>query len=148
MAKLVDALDSGSSDIPCRFKSCHLHQNKTKSKLRSRFSFFYATFLVISTSFFEMQLFSIKKRNGDKITGVGYITDEDLLIPAISKNNKPYIRVFEDCIKDCHKIVGKDNQYQGIYEYLMNADLEDEKGRITTKEITVTYYIWFMTLED
>ena len=92
--------------------------------------------------------FSIKKRNGDKITGVGYITNEDLLIPAISKNNKPYIRVFEDCIKDCHKIVGKDNQYQGIYEYLMNADLEDKQGRITTKEITVTYYIWFMTLED
>ena len=37
--------------------------------------------------------FSIKKRNSDKITGVGYITDEDLLIPAISKNNKPYIRL-------------------------------------------------------
>ena len=58
--------------------------------------------------------FSIKKRNNEKITGVGYITDEDLLIPAISsKTNKPYIRVFEDCIKDCHKITGRENQYQG-----------------------------------
>lgn len=92
--------------------------------------------------------FSIKKRNSDKITGVGYITDTDLIIPAISKNNKPYIRVFEDCIKDCHKIVGKDNQYQGIYEYIMECDLEDEKGRITTKEIAVSYFIWFMIIEE
>ena len=38
--------------------------------------------------------FSIKKRNGDKITGVGYITEEDLLIPAISRNNKPSPLIF------------------------------------------------------
>ena len=43
--------------------------------------------------------YSIKKRNGDKITGVGYITEEDLLIASISKSGKPYIRVLEDCVK-------------------------------------------------
>jgi len=92
--------------------------------------------------------FSVKKRNGEKITGVGYITATDLLIPAISKNNKPYIRIFEDCIKDCHKIIGTTNQYHGNYDYLMTADLQDDKGRTTTKEITVNYYIWFMILDD
>lgn len=92
--------------------------------------------------------FSIKKRNSDKITGVGYITDEDLLIPAISKNNKPYIRVFEDCIKYCNKIVGKDNQYQGIYEYITECDLEDEQGRITTRELSISYYVWFKIIEE
>ena len=35
--------------------------------------------------------FSIKRNNNEKITGVGYITEEDLLIPAVSsKTNKPY----------------------------------------------------------
>ena len=32
-----------------------------------------------------------------KLTGVGYITDTDLLTVATSKDNKPYIRVYEDC---------------------------------------------------
>lgn len=44
--------------------------------------------------------FSVVKagRNEQRISGVGYITDEDLLVPAISRNGKAYIRVFEDCI--------------------------------------------------
>lgn len=34
-------------------------------------------------------------RNNDitKLTGVGYITDEDLIIACLSKNQKPYLRV-------------------------------------------------------
>ena len=92
--------------------------------------------------------FSIKKRNADKITGVGYITNEDLIFLALSKNNKPYIRIFEDCLKYCNKIVGKSNEYQGIYEYLMECDLEDEQGRITTKELAISYYIWFKIIEE
>ena len=47
-------------------------------------------------------VYSIKKagRNEDfQLKGIGYMTDEDLIIACISKTNKPYIRVFEDCIK-------------------------------------------------
>lgn len=92
--------------------------------------------------------FSIKKRNGDKITGVGYITEEDLLIPAISRNDKPYIRVFEDCIKDCHKIVGKTNEFQGIYEMIIPCEIPDKNGSIETKELPITYYIWYKLIEE
>ena len=93
--------------------------------------------------------FSIKKRNGEKTTGVGYITEEDLLIPAISnKTNKPYIRVFEDCLKYLNKIIGKTNEYQGIYEMIINCDLTDEQGRITTKELPISYYIWYKIIEE
>ena len=40
-------------------------------------------------------------RNNDvaKLTGVGYITDEDLIIACLSKSQKPYLRVFEGCVK-------------------------------------------------
>lgn len=53
-------------------------------------------------------VYSISKPNkleDGRLTGIGCITDEDLIIAAISKNGKPYIRVFEDCLKDCHPIM-------------------------------------------
>ncbi len=48
--------------------------------------------------------FSVVKagRNEQRMSGVGYITDEDLLVPTISRNGKAYIRVFEDCFRYCH----------------------------------------------
>ena len=38
-------------------------------------------------------------KSSNRLSGIGYITDKDLLIPAISKNGKAYIRIFEDCIR-------------------------------------------------
>ena len=90
--------------------------------------------------------FSIRKRNGDKITGVGYITDEDMLIPALSKTGKPYIRVIEDCVKSCHKT--DEDIYQGYHEFFMECDLTDDNGKITTRELPITYYIWYKILTD
>ena len=34
-----------------------------------------------------------------KMTGVGFITDEDLIIACVSQKGNPYIRVFEDCVR-------------------------------------------------
>ena len=42
-----------------------------------------------------------------KLSGLGYITDTDLIIACVSQKGKPYIRVFEDCIKNCYPIPGK-----------------------------------------
>ena len=50
-------------------------------------------------------IYSVSRyRKGDieKNTGIGYITDRDLVIACISKNGKPYIRVFADCVKQWH----------------------------------------------
>ena len=43
----------------------------------------------------------------EKISGLGYITDTDLVIACMSKAGKPYIRVFEDCVKNCLPIPDK-----------------------------------------
>ena len=56
--------------------------------------------------------------------GVGYITDTDLVIACISQNNKPYIRVFEDCVKDCHPIPYRSNEYQGGYYEIREIDID------------------------
>ena len=50
-------------------------------------------------------VYSISKLNkfgSNKMTGVGFITDEDLVIACVSQKGNPYIRVFEDCVKNCH----------------------------------------------
>ena len=64
-------------------------------------------------------VFSVIKagKNENRMSGVGYITDTDLLIPALSKNGKPYIRVFEDCIRNCHKVPNENNEYKGSTFY-------------------------------
>ena len=59
------------------------------------------------------------KTGQTRVTGLGYITDTDLIIACQSKENKPYIRVFEDCIKDCHGEIEMRNKFYrcfvGVY---------------------------------
>ena len=53
-------------------------------------------------------IFSVTKLGkveNTKVTGVGYITDEDLITANIGKSGKPYIRIYS-CVKDCHPPMG------------------------------------------
>ena len=77
-----------------------------------------------------------------KITGIGYKTDKDLIIACIGKNGKPYIRVFEDCIKECHQIVGRDKEYKGEYSEIREVEFE-VKGSYETREVELEYRIWY-----
>ena len=55
-------------------------------------------------------VYSVSKQNrfgSTKMTGLGFITESDLIIACTSKNGKAYIRVFEDCVKNCHEVFGK-----------------------------------------
>lgn len=36
------------------------------------------------------------------MTGIGFITEKDLIIACVSQKGNAYIRVFEDCVKNCH----------------------------------------------
>lgn len=72
------------------------------------------------------------KVENTKITGVGYVTEEELVIAKVSKNTgKPYIRTF-NCIKDCHPVIGATNEFKGTYYEILEYD-----GR----DIEVNYYI-------
>ena len=57
----------------------------------------------------------VTKQENFKISGTGYITDTDLITTCMSKKNTPYIRVFEDCIKDCHLVDKTTDQFKGSY---------------------------------
>jgi len=78
-----------------------------------------------------------------KITGIGYITDTDLVIACMSKKGTPYIKVFEDCVKDCHPIPNRDKEYKGGYYEIREVEFEQENGSKETREITIEYNIWY-----
>ena len=91
-------------------------------------------------------IFSVTKagKNSNRISGIGYITNEDLLIPAISKNGKAYIRVFEDCLKYCHKIPSETDEFRGTYYELKEVEFETKNGSgYETREVEINYYIWY-----
>ena len=96
-------------------------------------------------------VFSVTKQGryeNTKTTGVGYITDTDLITACVSKNGKPYIRVFEDCVKNCHAISGRDNEYRGAHYEIREIEFEKKtsSGGSTgyeTREVEINYSIWY-----
>lgn len=73
------------------------------------------------------------KSENTKFSGIGYITDEDLVTAGVSKNGKPYVRIY-NCVKDCHKVAGTEDEFKGAYFELVEYD-----GR----DVEINYYIWF-----
>ena len=73
------------------------------------------------------------KKENTKVTGVGYVTDEDLITANVGKSGKAYIRIFP-CVKDCHPVSGTTDEFKGAYYEIVEYD-----GR----DIEINYYIWF-----
>lgn len=96
-------------------------------------------------------VFSVTKQGryeNTNTTGVGYITETDLITACVSKNGKPYIRVFEDCVKNCHAISGRDNEYRGAHYEIREIEFEKKtsSGDSTgyeTREVEFNYSIWY-----
>ena len=82
-----------------------------------------------------------------KMKGIGFITDTDLIIACNSKAGKPYIRVFEDCIKDCHKVIGTEDEYKGAYYEIREIEFERQDGSKEARECEINYYIWYKLAE-
>ncbi len=86
------------------------------------------------------------KVENTKMTGVGYITEDELIIAQISKNTgKAYVRTFE-CIKDCHQVPNTTNEFKGAYYEIVEIDVE-KNGSYDKREIEVNYYIWYKLAE-
>ena len=88
-----------------------------------------------------------KKDEIVKLTGLGYITDTDLIIACVSQKGKPYIRVFEDCIKDCYAISGKPGEFKGSSYEIREVKIDTGKDNYETREIEFEYNIWFKYAE-
>ena len=78
------------------------------------------------------------KFGNTKTTGVGFITDSDLIIACVSQKGNPYIRVFEDCVKDCHPVAGKEGEFK--------VETKNGSGEFTgydKREIEIEYSVWY-----
>ena len=102
-------------------------------------------------------VFTIRKsRSDNKLSGVGYLTDGNLLVPALSSKGKPYIRVFEDVTEKCKPI--SENEFKGYMGVIFteipvfkSVDHDNDENKDGSYEIldsvTVTYYIWFKYID-
>ena len=90
-------------------------------------------------------VYSVTKlgRTEQKISGIGYVTDQDLITACIGKNGKPCIRVFEDCLKDCFPV--NENEFKG--ENAVTGNIEAADGYIldyldkATSETEVYFHV-------
>lgn len=96
-------------------------------------------------------VYSITKVNKDeKLKGVGYLVEGNLLIPSTSSKGNAYIRVFEDVTEKCKPVKDTNNEFKGyvtiIYE---NINVYNkEKNRYDTLDcVETTYYIWYKFID-
>lgn len=104
-------------------------------------------------------VYSISKVNRDeKLKGVGYLFEGNLLIPALSSKGKPYIRIFEGVTDQCKAVFGKTNEFKGYVDVIYtdvpafkSTDHDNDENKEGSYEIIdtieVTYYVWFKHIQ-
>ena len=100
-------------------------------------------------------VYSVSRNNrfgSNKLTGVGFITDADLIIACVSKKGNAYIRVFEDCVKNCHAVPGRDGEFKGVHYEIREVEVETKSGSgeftgYDKREIEVEYSIWYKLVD-
>lgn len=93
-------------------------------------------------------IYSISKVNRDeKLKGVGYLVEGNLLIPSTSQKGNAYIRVFEDVTEKCKSVANTENEFKGYVTISFeNVNVYNkEKNRYDTLDyVETTYCIWFI----
>ena len=104
-------------------------------------------------------VFSVSRKNRDeKLKGIGYLVEGNLLIPATSSKGKPYIRVFEDITEQCKPVSEDSTEFKGYIDVIYtdvpvfksvdhDSDETKEGSYEVLESVTVTYYIWFRHLD-
>ena len=82
-----------------------------------------------------------RKDDIDKISGLGCIPNADLVIACMSKGGKPYIRVFDGCVKHCQPISDKPGEFKGSHYEIREVQLDTGKDNYETHEIELNYNI-------
>ena len=82
------------------------------------------------------------RRQSDKrLSGFGYLSEGNLLCPCISKNNKPFIRVFDDVEQHCHPIKDKPDEFKGYEAYIFCAAINNEFDKTHPNELKAYIFL-------
>ena len=77
------------------------------------------------------------KKGSYRFTGYGEIDNENLYTKD---------KVYEDCIKSCHKIMNKSNEYKGSFYQYETIEFVNDRNYLVELELEVDYDIWFRIL--
>ena len=96
-------------------------------------------------------VYSVSKTNrygSTKMTGLGFVTENDLITACVNKKGKAYIRIFEDCVKNCHAVPNRPGEFKGAHYEIREVEFEKKtsSGESTgyeTREIEVEYSVWY-----
>lgn len=93
---------------------------------------------------------NVRSKSDKKLSGFGYLSEGNLLCPCISKNNKPFIRVFDDVEKACPPIKDRSNEFKGyITMYFTDVPVyRDKDGSYDILDLEVEYQVWYKIVED
>ncbi len=97
-------------------------------------------------------VYSITKVNSEeKLKGVGYLVEGNLMIPAKSGKGNPYIKVFENVTKSCKPKENGEKGYAG-YVTVGYTDVpifvpKDNNYKILDY-IETTYYVWYKPIKE
>ena len=96
-------------------------------------------------------VYSVSKVNKDeKLKGVGYLIEGNLLIPATSQKGNLYIRMFEDVQKQCKLVPNTENEFKGYVTvaYENVHVYNKEKDHYDTLDYVETiYFVWFKFID-
>ena len=104
-------------------------------------------------------VYFVKRVNRDeKLKGIGYLLEGNLLVPATSSKGTDYIRIFEDVTEKCKPVSEGANEFKGyvdviytdvpVFKSVEHDNDENKEGSYEIIDsITVTYYIWYKYLD-
>lgn len=85
----------------------------------------------------KFALTKFTKKGSFRFTGYGQIDNENLYT---------YNKVYEDCIRYCHKIPNTENEYKGCFTLFEEIEVENSRNQLVTIEVENNYSLWFRVL--
>ena len=85
----------------------------------------------------KFSLTKFTKKGSNRTVGFGEIDDENLYTKS---------KIYEDCIRNCHKLVNATNEFKGSFNEFEEIEFENDKGHLVNLEIENCYSLWFRIL--
>ena len=57
-----------------------------------------------------------------------------------------YNKVYEDCIRNCHKVINKSNEFKGSFSQFEEIEFINDRNMLVELEVEVNYQLWFRIL--
>jgi len=85
----------------------------------------------------KFSLTKFTNKGSFRFTGYGEIDNENLYTKD---------KVYEDCIRYCHKMLNTENEYKGSFSLFETIEITNDKNQLVEIEKEYDYTLWFRVL--